>query len=54
MTLKQIKTASVSEFYKAAAKKYNAQIRKEIKILQGVLTENGNRNEWLKKQLTKN
>jgi hypothetical protein len=38
---------------KQAAKKYNAQIKKEIKILQSGVTEGKNKNEWLKKQIKK-
>ena len=34
-----------------AAKLYNSQIRKEIKIMQGSLTAGKNKNEWLKQKL---
>lgn len=36
-----------------AAKKYNAQIRKEIKIMQSGITEGKNKNKWLLKELKK-
>lgn len=38
---------------KNAAKKYNAKIRKEIKVLQSGLAEGKNKNEFLKKQIAK-
>ena len=37
------------ENFKKIAKEYNAKIRKEIKVLQGGLTEGKNKNEVLKK-----
>jgi hypothetical protein len=38
---------------KVAAKKHNAQIRKEIKAMQGGIVAGKNKNEWLLKQLSK-
>ena len=38
---------------KEEAKKFNANLRKEIKVLQSGLTEKGNRNEYIKSLLNK-
>ena len=41
------------EEFKKQAKAHNAQIKKQLKILQGGITEGKNKNKWLEKELKK-